>query len=114
MWDIRCIIYGFFMGQPSPFGLSSEITPLAAGDNPFVSGSFSLTGILAGAGEGWEEICQGALGQALLELFQKAGNGMQAARSTANHVMQSGSESITNMLNRSNLLMRNRMALQGA
>ena len=115
MWDIRDIIYGFFMGQPSPFGLSSEIIPLAAEANPYVvAGSFSLTGILAGAGEGWEEICQGALGQALLELFQKAGNGMQAARNTANSVMQSGSKSITDMVNRSNLLMRNRMALQGA
>jgi hypothetical protein len=113
MWDIQCIVYGFFMSQPSPFGWSSEITPLVAGENPFVIGPFSLTGILAGAGEGWEDICQGALGQALLELFQKAGNGMQAARNTANSVMQSSAASITNMVNRSNL-MRNRMALQMA
>jgi hypothetical protein len=114
MWDIQCIIYGFFMGQPSPFGLSSEIIPLAAEANPYVvDGPFSLTGILAGAGEAWEDICQGALGQALLELFNNTGKGMQAARNTANSVMQSSAASITNMVNRSNL-MRNRMALQMA
>ena len=113
MWDIKFIIYGFFMGQPSPFGLSSEITPFAAEANPYVvAGPFSLTGILAGAGEEFEDICQGALGQALLELFQKAGHGVQAARSTANHVMQSGPESITNMVNQLNL--KNQRALQGA
>ena len=101
MWDIQCIIYGFFMGQPSPFGLSSEITPLAAEANPYVvAGPFSLTGILAGAGEGWEDICQGALGQALLELFNNTGKGMQAARNTAGNVMQSASSSITNTMNR--------------
>jgi hypothetical protein len=101
MWDIQCIIYGFFMGQPSPLGLSSGITLLAAEeDNPFVPGSFSFTGIVAGAGDGWEDICQGALGQALLELLQKAGNGMQAARNTAGNVMQSASSSITNTMNR--------------
>jgi hypothetical protein len=114
MWDIRGIIYEFFMGQPSPFGLSSEIIPFVAGDNPFVSGSFSLTGILAGAGEGWEEICQGALGQALLELFQKAGNGMQAARSTAGNVMQSASSSITNTMNRMANLRMQQLASQRA
>jgi hypothetical protein len=114
MWDIQCIIYGFFMSQPSPFGWSSEITPLVAGENPFVIGPFSLTSILAGAGEGWEDICQGALGQALLELFQKAGNGMQAARNTAGNVMQSASSSITNTMNRMANLRMQQLASQRA
>ncbi|MFN7666661.1 MAG: hypothetical protein ACK5O4_00380 [bacterium] len=115
MWDIRDIIYGFFMGQPSPFGLSSEIIPFAAEANPYVvAGSFSLTGILAGAGECWEEICQGVFGEALLELLQKAGNGMQAARSTAGNVMQSASSSITNTMNRMANLRMQQLASQRA
>ena len=90
MWDIRDIIYGFFMGQPSPFGLSSEIIPLAAEANPYVAGRFSLTTLLVGESVGNPgDLFQGAIGEGLESLIlteagkAKAANGIRSFSRTA-------------------------------
>ena len=98
------------MSAPHPASGQSEIT-IGVGEG-LSPGPFSLTALFVGEADGVEEVWRGALGQALEELFKTAGKGMQAARSTANHVMQSGPESITNMVNQLNL--KNQRALQGA
>lgn len=67
------------MSGPNSFSLASEITPLADGQHAFSPGSFSLTAIFAGEGDGVEDIWQGAMGQALLELFGKAGNAAKSS-----------------------------------
>jgi hypothetical protein len=109
MWDIQCIIYGFFMGQPSPFGLSSEITPLAAEANPYVvSGRFSFISILVGdPDDSLETVCLGAIGGALEELICKEDNQIKAANNIV-RFSRAGAQSAQSGLSPINTM--NRMA----
>ncbi len=110
MWDIRDVIYGFFMGGDSPFSLSSAIA-LCAAEQSFLP-SCSLGEAILGSDE--QPGILENMWQALIDGFEASGSSFQSATQTAGAAMQSASSSLTNMLNRSNLLMRNRMALQGA
>jgi hypothetical protein len=111
MWDIQCIIYGFFMSGDSPFSLSAAIT-LCAADQPFLP-SCSVGEAILGPEEQPPSILEN-IWNALIEGVKASGSSFQSANRTAGAAMQSASSSVTDMLNRSNLLMRNRIALQGA
>jgi hypothetical protein len=110
MWDIQCIIYGFFMSGDNPFSLSAAITLFAA-EQPFLP-SCSVGEAILGPEE--QPSTLENMWKALIEGVRASGSSFQSATQTAGAAMQSASSSVTDMLNRSNLLMRNRMALQMA
>ena len=120
MWDIRDIIYGFFMGQPSPFGLSSEIIPFVAGDNPYAAGRFSLTTLLVGESDGnLGDLFQGAIGEGLEHLIlteagkAKAANNIVRFDRVGAQSAQSGSSPI-NTMNRMAISRMQQLASQRA
>jgi hypothetical protein len=108
------------MGQPSPFGLSSEITPLVAEGNPYVAGRFSLTALLVGESDGNpEDLFQGAIGEGLENLILTEAGKANAANNIVRfgrvgaQSAQSGLSPINTMNRMANLRMQ-QLASQGA
>ena len=96
MWDIRDIIYGFFMSGDSPFSLSAAIA-LCAAEQPFLP-SCSLGEAILGSDE--QPGILENIWNALIEGVKASGSSFQSANRTAGAAMQSASSSITNTMNR--------------
>ncbi len=112
MWDIRDIIYGFFMSGNHSFSLNAAIAFFAAEQSlGQLMSSDSLGDAILGPDE--QPSILENIWNALIEGVKASGSSFQNATQTAGAAMQSASSSVTDMLNRSNL-MRNRMALQMA
>ena len=96
MWDIRDIIYGFFMSGDSSFSLSSAIA-LCATEQPFMS-SGSLGEAILGSDE--QPGILENMWEALIKGVRASGSSFQSATQTAGAAMQSSVSSITNTMNR--------------
>jgi hypothetical protein len=99
MWDIQCIIYGFFMSGDSPFSLSAAIALCAAAQS---LGQLMSCDSLGDAILGSEEqpSILGNMWEALIKGVRASGSSFQSATQTAGAAMQSSVSSITNTMNR--------------
>ena len=79
MWDIKCIIYGFFMSGDSSFSLSSAIA-LCATEQPFMS-SVSLGEAILGSDE--QPGILENMWEALIKGVRASGSSFQSATQTA-------------------------------